>query len=132
MALDTWPIASVPRHLTYCQCPSTLGLLPMSFDIWPIANVLRHLAYCQCPSVKPARSDNGVQPYSAFIANVRATMTSNLKHPNFPSYVKGISSSAKIKFLYLVSMTIPNRLLTSRPNITSTCISATRAVTSNM
>ena len=32
VSLDTWPIANAPRHLAYCQCPSTLGLLPMSLD----------------------------------------------------------------------------------------------------
>jgi hypothetical protein len=126
MPLDTWPIANVPRHLAYCQCPSTLDLLPMPLkcmpmplDTWPIANAHRHLTYCQCPStldllpmsldtwpitnvprqldywsellaspkvsnqlVRPARSDSGVQAYSAFIANVRATMASQQAQPN--------------------------------------------------
>jgi hypothetical protein len=95
MFLDTWPIANAPRHLAYCQYPSTLGLLPMPPDTWPIANVPRHLilsiyywsGLLASPKVsnqlaRPARSDNGVQAYSAFIANVRATMVSQPAQPN--------------------------------------------------
>ena len=67
MSLDTWPIANAPRQ----------PILPIY--IWSgllaspkVSNQL----------VRPARSDNGVQAYSAFIANVRATMASQQAQPN--------------------------------------------------
>ena len=93
-------LANAPRHLAcchlaYCQCPSTLGLLPMPLDTWPIANVTRQpilsiyywsglLASPEVSNqlVRPAHSNNGVQSYSAFIANVRATMASQQAQPN--------------------------------------------------
>ena len=56
----------------------------MPLDTWPIANVPRHLASPKVSNqlARPARSDNGVQAYSAFIANVRATMASQQAQPN--------------------------------------------------
>jgi hypothetical protein len=95
MSLTTWPNANVSRHLAYCQCPLTLGLLPMSLNTWPIDNAPTHLVLSlyywsgllASPKVsnqlaRPARSDNGVQAYSAFIAIVRATMASQQAQPN--------------------------------------------------
>jgi hypothetical protein len=75
VSLDTWPIDNAP-------------------DTWPIANVSQQLVLSQyywsgllaSPEVsnqlvRPARSDNGVQAYSAFIANVRAMMANQQVQP---------------------------------------------------